>query len=88
MDDQNQKVVLGFYCARGYEVQALILVRSLRQFGATLSDMPVWILVPNDQELDAQYKKSLMELDVRFFSFPIQPSLLKFPFAAKAVAAS
>ncbi len=88
MDGSKQKIVLGFDCARGYEVQALIMVRSLRQFGGTLSDIPVWIVNPNDQELDAQLKKTLMELDVRFLQFQIQPSLLKFPFAAKAVAAS
>jgi len=88
MDGSKQGLVLGFNCVRGYEIQALILVRSLRQFGGTLSDTPVWIFTPNDQELDERHRNSLMNLDVRVFPFPIQLSLIKFPFAAKAVAAS
>ena len=83
----ESQTVLGFLSARKYEVQALILVRSLRQFGAELADIPVWITVPEGSEMQGPALDALGKLDVEIIPFSLDETLLKFPFASKAVAA-
>ena len=87
MRSQNQ-VVLGFFSAWGYEVQSLILANSLRQFGLDMANIPIWIYVPEGQNLAGRAMTSLRGLGVEVIHFPIDENLLKFPFAAKAVAAA
>jgi len=88
MANKKKQLVLGFNCAEGYERQALILLRSLRLFGGTMAEMPVWIFIPEGRQLNPEAKQALSELRVRFLSFPIDDSFAKFPFAMKTVAAA
>lgn len=81
------QTVLGFLAARRYEVQALILVRSLRQFGAEMADLPVWIYVPEGREMQGPALDALLELGVEIIPFALDEALWKFPFASKAIAA-
>lgn len=85
MQDQT---VLGFLSARRYEVQALILVHSLRQFGAKLSDIPVWIYAPEGQEMQGPAFDALKELNVEIIPFDLEQALWKFPFTSKAMASA
>ncbi len=85
MQDQT---VLGFLSARRYEVQALILVHSLHQFGAKLSDIPVCISVPEGQEMQGPVLDALQEFEVEIIPFAFDEALRKFPFVSKAVASA
>jgi hypothetical protein len=85
MQDQT---VLSFLSARRYEVQTLILVRSLRQFGGELADIPVWIYVPEGREMQGPALDALYELKVEVIPFALDEALWKFPFASKAVASA
>ncbi|MBG0784908.1 MAG: hypothetical protein H0S79_07375 [Anaerolineaceae bacterium] len=84
----QDKTVLGFLSARRYEVQALILVHSLRHFGGELADIPVWIYVPAGQEMRGPALDALKALKVEIIPFALDETLWKFPFAAKAVASA
>jgi len=84
----QQKIVFGFVSGRGYEVQSLILVRSLRQFGGELSNLPVWIFVPEGQSMDSSKEQALLKLNTRIIPFKINETLSRFPFAIKTVAAA
>ena len=83
----KSQTVLGFLSAKRYEVQALILVRSLRQFGGEMADLPVWIYVPEGREMAGPALEALLALNVEIVSFALEESLWNFPFSAKAVAA-
>lgn len=83
----ESQTVLGFFSTKGYEVQALILVRSLRQFGGEMANLPVWIYVPEGRDMAGPALEALLELDVEIIPFALEDSLWKFPFSAKAVAA-
>ena len=71
------------------ELDTLLLVESLRSFGAELASNPLWVLVPEDlgSLSDATLKK-LAQLDATVIPFEVDPGLLKFPFAAKIAAAA
>ncbi len=60
----QEKVVLGFFAAQNYEVQSLMLGKSLRDFGGVLADLPVWIFTPEGQPLQGQALEALQDLDV------------------------
>lgn len=81
-------IVLSFLSARRYEVQALILVRSLRQFGGGMADLPVWIYELEGQPMEGPALAALKELNVEIIPLPMGENLRKFPFAAKTVAAA
>lgn len=80
--------ILGTFAARGFEVQTLILVKSLRDFGGDLASIPVWIGVPYGHEMEGEALDAIQDLDVRLIPFEIDEKLLNFPFSAKAVAAA
>ncbi|MEA3326836.1 MAG: hypothetical protein U9R53_05940 [Chloroflexota bacterium] len=84
----QQKIVFGFVGGRGYEVQSLMLVRSLRQFGGNLSNLPVWMFVPEGEAFKSSVQHSLLNLHTQIFSFKIDEPFRRFPFALKAVAAA
>lgn len=86
MPGSEPKLVLGFISTQGLRVQALMLVHSLRQFAGDMADLPVWIFVPEGMEMDSDTQAVLDDLGVECHSIPIKKSLLRFPFAAKAVA--
>jgi len=84
----NPTLVLGTFSLQGYEVQTLMLIRSLRKFGGEMADLPVWIFTPEGKGFDKNTQTLLTELGVDCHSFAIDDPLLRFPFAAKAVASA
>ncbi len=88
MNLSSQNLVFGFCTSKGYEVQTLILIRSLHEFGGTLSEMAVWALYPEDLPFDPSFVKTLLDLDVSLKPFQIDESISHFPFAMKSIAAA
>jgi len=84
----QEKVVLGFFAAQNYEVQSLMLVKSLRHFGGVLADLPVWIYTPEDQPLQGPALEPLQDLDVELIPFPLDDAIRRFPFAGKTLTAA
>jgi hypothetical protein len=85
----NQKgIVLATFAARRYEVQALMLVKSLRDFGGDYADLPVWVYVPERQPLTGPAWDALQALDVEMVPFLIDEDFRRFPFAGKTLAAA
>ena len=71
------------------EVESLIWVRSIREFGGKYSSSPIWIFIPNKIErLSESRRKELLEYGVEFFPFPIDENAARFPLAAKPFAAA
>jgi hypothetical protein len=85
--DYQEKPVLGFFAAQNYEVQSLLLVKSLRDFGGVMADLPVWIYYPEGQPLGGPALDALQDLDVELLPFPIDEGLRRSPFAGKTIAA-
>ncbi len=84
----QKKIVMGFFAARNYEVQSLILAQSLRTFGGEYADLPIWIMVPEREPLQGMVLEAIKKLDVKIIPFVIDPDFRKFPFAGKAMAAA
>jgi hypothetical protein len=84
----KSEIIFSFSSAKGYEVQSLMLLRSLRTFGGGFSDMPVWIFVPQEMPHDPKSDQELINLGAEIMSYPIQEPLKKFPFALKTFAAA
>ncbi len=71
------------------ELDVLLMAQSLREFGGTLADTPVWLLVPETlNHFSAETRTQLDGLQVEIKPFEIDPAVLKFPFAAKISAAA
>ena len=85
--ENQEKTVLGFFAAQKYEVQSLLLVKSLRDFGGVLANLPVWIYYPEGQPLEGPALEALRDLDVELIPFPINEGLKRFPFAGKTLSA-
>jgi len=88
MNHSNTSVILGFYAHPKTSLQATMLVRSLRQFGGGLANMPVWIFIREKTGFTPSQRNVLESLDVQFFHFHIDEDMYRLPFAAKAVAAA
>jgi hypothetical protein len=84
----QQSIVLGFFCPVGYEVQSLILIRSLRQFGGDMSQIPVWALVPERNGFSPDFLKEMEALQTQIIPFQIDDKIRRFPFASKTIAAA
>ena len=84
----QEQLVFGFVGGRGFEVQSLMLVRSLRQFGEDLSNLPVWIFVPEGEAFESSVQQDLLNLQTQIYSCRIDKPFRRFPFALKAVAAA
>ena len=82
------KLVLGTFSIQRYDVQTLILIRSLRKFGGEMADLPMWVFMPEGRELHPETRSVLTELGVECHTFLIEDDLLRFPFAAKAIASA
>jgi len=88
MFNPKNDIVFGFFTRPKYTTQTLMLVRSLRQFGEELANIPIWILVPENEPLSPSLHLILEDLGVDTFPFHIDEAFSHFPFAAKAVAAA
>lgn len=71
------------------ELQALVLVRSLRRFGRALAHTPVLMLLPRkfDRLSDAA-RKELEDAGARFIPYDVPEAAFEFPFGAKVFAAA
>ena len=74
----------------GKSAQAVImLAQSIRDFAGELADSPFWILVPEDRNTFSENERAgFSKLDIQIKPFSIDPEVIKFPFAAKIVAAA
>ena len=88
MSNMDSNMILSFYARRDYEVQSLLLVRSLRAFGGDMADLPVWLFYPESSPLAPSALEELTSLGVLFRPFKADEAFLKFPFAAKAAASA
>lgn len=70
-------------------LQALLLARSLRAFGGTLSDQPFWLYLPHTLDnLAPDLAAQLDAAGVAIKHFVLDEGLAAFPFATKTVAAA
>ena len=88
MGNTQTDVILGFCTSQSYEVQSQMFVRSLREFGGEMSNLPVWALFPESQPLGSSFEKALSDLDVSVVPFVIDKKFSHFPFALKTSAAA
>jgi hypothetical protein len=66
------------------ELDTLLLSESIRTFGGSLANNPIWVLVPDKLgQLSERTQKKLSQLDAEILTFEVEPEFLKFPFAAK-----
>ncbi|MBW2623115.1 MAG: hypothetical protein JRD68_09440, partial [Deltaproteobacteria bacterium] len=71
------------------EREALILTKSIRDFGGGYSENPVWGFEPdNSERVPDTTRHELESLDVRLIPFIVEETIWKFPFAAKMYAAA
>jgi len=71
------------------ENQAMILTRSIRSYAGKYHHHPIWILFPDEfSDIPEHILTEYEQLNVRLIPFSIKKSFLKFPFAAKSIAAS
>jgi len=71
------------------ETDALLLAESIRAFGGSLDQAPIWFLTPEVREqLSAAFKKKLLALGVSLIAFKIDDKFLDFPFAGDVFAAA
>jgi len=72
----------------GDERESLLLARSIRRFGGTYADAPIWILIPRGRSPFSEGSQvALHQLDVNLVSFDVPDSVLNFPFGGKVFAA-
>jgi hypothetical protein len=64
--------------------EARILAASIRQFGGSLSDLPIWLFTPGQDD----FGQSFSGLDVTTFGYPLIPTTVDLPDADKAFAAA
>ncbi|MFW9818639.1 MAG: hypothetical protein ACFFE5_03435, partial [Candidatus Thorarchaeota archaeon] len=66
----------------------LILAASIREFGESLSDYPIWVLVPKSKEtIDNEMKNLFLSLNVDLIPFSTKDKP-KFPFITHVLAAA
>ncbi len=69
--------------------QALILARSIRDFGGTVTSEPIWALVPDGgRRISRLVAADFDDLGVRLLPFSMDDNLRGIPFALKAAAAA
>lgn len=88
MNTHPSSTVFAFSSLGGYEVQTLMLLRSLREFGGGLAHMPVWIFVPDSKPLLPDAQEHIEHLGVEIHAYSIEEPLTQFPFALKTLAAA
>jgi hypothetical protein len=66
------------------ELDTLLLAKSIRRFGGDLAAKPIWVLIPAELgPLSKLTQEKLAQLQAQIITFPTNPEILKFPFAAK-----
>jgi hypothetical protein len=73
----------------GLTINVPLFAASIRAFAGTLSDCPIWVLVPqSENEISEKTKKQLVSLNVTVIPFTVDPDVLKFPFVGYVRAAA
>jgi len=88
MNDTTSKLVFAFSSYPGYEVQTLFLLRSLREFGGAMANLPVWVFIPAGKMLSSEAKNELASSHAEIYHFQIDDTIHKFPFALKTLASA
>ncbi len=77
------------WMSSGKDIKTLVLVASIRKYAGTLSNCPIYIVVPKSKEkLPSQYVRQLLDMDAKVLAFTSDPELDKFPFAKFVQAAT
>ena len=73
----------------GDERESLLLARSLRAFGGGLSNLPLWLMMPERlEQVSESSLQALGELGVQVRRFAVPEDARKFPFGGKVYAAA
>ncbi|MGC1123351.1 MAG: hypothetical protein WBA22_19875 [Candidatus Methanofastidiosia archaeon] len=74
---------LVFVCASpGSDPEVLIMAESIRRFAGSLSECPVWMVIPESiQKIPEKIENQLRSLDVQIVPFQAGPAVNEFPFA-------
>lgn len=73
----------------GLTLNVPLLAASIRTFAGTLSDCPIWVLVPEPgNNVSRKTKGKLRSLDVKVTSFTVDHEVAGFPFAGFVLAAA
>lgn len=67
--------------------EALIMAESIRRFAGSLSDCPIWMVVPEPEEIPAKMRSELLSCGVQIKTFS-EPDISPFPFATFVCAAA
>ncbi|MBN1564785.1 MAG: hypothetical protein JXA10_13140 [Anaerolineae bacterium] len=78
-----------FACMPANAQQALVLIRSLRTFGGSLAQSPIWLMVPRGEQLFSHDDQAaLTPQGVLVVPCDVDADARQFPFAAKVFAAA
>jgi len=84
----TEKLVITFFSTHQTRIQALVMARSIREFGGSLADSPIWITTPEGNEITGAIKAELLNLGVTLISIPNEPVIFQFPYSSKPLAAA
>jgi len=66
-------------------LQALLLAKSIRDFGGTVASEPIWVLIPDGgKRMSRSIATEFESLGVRLLPFPVESGFRDVPFAVKA----
>ncbi len=85
-----ENLIFAFMASSGRsEREAFILAKSIRDFAGKYSENQIWVLEPdNSERIPDETRDELKSLSVRLIPFGVEPSIWKFPFAAKIYASA
>jgi hypothetical protein len=89
--DKKEKVIFAsiVYTTQNSETNTLLLVESMRAFAGSLSEAPIWCLVPEyGKQLSKTTTDRLIALNVNLMHFEIDDHIIRFPFTGDARAAA
>jgi len=73
----------------GKDIQAPILVASIRKFGGSLAESPIWVFVPTpEKEVSEKVSELFKSFNVKLIPFYSDKENMKFPFIAFTLAAA
>ena len=84
----TEKLVITFFATQQTRVQTLVMAKSIRAFGGSLADTPIWIMTPEGHEITDSIEEELLKLDVIIHPIPNEPVLFQFPYGSKPIAAA
>jgi hypothetical protein len=91
IDGPMEKLTFACMASRdpGLNFHVPLFAKSIRTFGGTLSECPLWVLMPeSEHEISEELKEQLKSLGIKIILYEIDPDVLKFPFAGYVRAAA